>query len=149
MRIEGPLPVMTLSPMPYSDVPMQGLHLTADLHRCQCAAQRFTDAPALLQACMEAVRASGLRAVAQLAHSFAATTGQLSGVTATVLLAESHLCVHTWPEQQAATLDVYVCNYSADHSAKAHTLIAALSAWFEPEHTERHEIRRGSLGGTS
>ena len=131
--------------MPYSDVPMQGLHLTADLHRCQCAAQRFTDAPALLQACMEAVRASGLRAVAQLAHAFAATPEQTSGVTATVLLAESHLCVHTWPEQHAATLDVYVCNYSADHSAKAHALIAALSAWFEPEHIERHEIRRGSL----
>ena len=131
--------------MPYSDVPMQGLHLTADLHRCQCAARRFTDAPVLLQDCLVAVHASGLRAVAQLAHAFAATPGQPSGVTATVLLAESHLCVHTWPEQQAATLDVYVCNYSADHSAKAQALLATLAALFEPQHVERHEIRRGHL----
>ena len=130
--------------MPYSDVPMQGLHLTADLHRCQCAAQRFTDAPALLQACLDAVRASGLRAVAQLAHAFPARPEQPSGVTATVLLAESHLCVHTWPEQQAATLDVYVCNFGADHSAKAHVLITALIALFEPQHVERHEITRGA-----
>ena len=28
-------------------------------------------------------------------------------MTATVLLAESHLCVHTGPEQAAVTLDVY------------------------------------------
>lgn len=131
--------------MPYSVAPMQGLHLTADLHRCQCALRRFTDADALQQACLDAVSASGLRAVAQLAHAFAAAPDQTSGVTSTVLLAESHLCVHTWPEQRAATLDVYVCNFSADQSAKAHALMEALVAWFEPEHIERHEIRRGSL----
>ena len=140
---------MPIGGMAYSDAPMQGLHLTADLHRCQCPLQRLTDSAALQQACLDAVQASGLHAVAKLAHAFAATPEQTSGVTATVLLAESHLCVHTWPEQRAATLDVYVCNYSADHSAKAHALMAALSAFFEPEQVERHEIRRGSLGQSS
>ena len=139
----GAFAARSIRAMPYSVAPMQGLHLTADLHRCRCAAQRFTDAPALLRTCLDRVRASSLRAVAQLAHAFDAMPGHVSGVTVTVLLAESHLCVHTWPEQRAATLDVYVCNYSADHSAKAHALIA----WFEPEHIERHEIRRGNLEG--
>ena len=32
------------------------------------------------------------------------------GVTGTVLLAESHLAIHTWPEQGFVTIDVYVCN---------------------------------------
>jgi hypothetical protein len=38
------------------------------------------------------------------------------GVTGVVLLAESHLAVHTWPAA-AVTLDVYVCN-SGDNSAR-------------------------------
>ena len=47
-------------------------------------------------------------------------------VTAAVLLAESHVCLHTWPEQRAVTVDVYVCNFGEDHSAKARGLMAAL-----------------------
>jgi spermidine synthase len=42
------------------------------------------------------------------------------GVTGTVLLAESHLAIHTWPETGSVTIDVYVCNFSADNSGKAH-----------------------------
>jgi S-adenosylmethionine decarboxylase len=128
--------------MLYSGADMQGLHLTADLHQCRCALERFTDAAALAAACLEAVLACGLRPVAELFHSF---PGAGAGVTATVLLAESHLCVHTWPEQRAATLDVYVCNYGADHSAKAQALLNALAALFEPGHVERHMLRRGTL----
>jgi S-adenosylmethionine decarboxylase len=126
--------------MLYSGGDMQGLHLTADLHHCRCPMERFTDARALAASCLEAVQACGLRAVAELFHSF---PGAGAGVTATVLLAESHLCVHTWPEQRAATLDVYVCNYEADHSARAHSLLAALVALFEPGHVQRHALQRG------
>jgi len=61
-----------------------------------------------------------------------------------VLLAESHLCIHTWPERRAATLDVYVCNFGADHSAKAQALMAALLALFEAQRVERHAIERGT-----
>jgi spermidine synthase len=35
-----------------------------------------------------------------------------------VLLAESHLALHTWPERAGVTLDVYVCNFSTDNSAR-------------------------------
>jgi S-adenosylmethionine decarboxylase len=65
------------------------------------------------------------------------------GVTATVLLAESHLCVHTWPEERAVTLDVYVCNFGADHSAKARALMDALVDRFAPEWTEQRSLDRG------
>jgi S-adenosylmethionine decarboxylase len=124
---------------------MQGLHLTADCHRCHCDAALLVDATALLQLCLEAVKTAGLQAVNQLAHEFPAVAGVKSGVTATVLLAESHLCIHTWPELQAVTLDVYVCNFGGDHSAKAHRLIDGLLAAFKPESTDRHELHRGTL----
>jgi S-adenosylmethionine decarboxylase len=60
-------------------------------------------------------RGSGLRSVNELFHRFEpAARGAVTGV---VLLAESHLAVHTWPELGAVTLDVYVCNFGGDNSA--------------------------------
>ena len=122
---------------------MQGLHLTADLHHCRCAPQWLLDATRLRPACLQAVKACGLSPVQQLFHTFPATALGAGGVTATVLLAESHLCIHTWPEQSAVTLDVYVCNFGADHSAKAHSLMDALLDLFNASHVTRHTLQRG------
>jgi S-adenosylmethionine decarboxylase len=127
---------------------MQGLHLTADLHHCHCEASLLVDAPALMQICLDSVKLAGLQAVNQLIYEFPVIAGVKSGVTATVLLAESHLCIHTWPEIQAVTLDVYVCNFGGDHSAKAYKLMDALLAVFKPDSTDRHELHRGTLKET-
>ena len=124
---------------------MQGLHLTADLSHCQCDAHWLTNAERLLAACVQAVQAAGLQAVNQLVHSFPASAEGPGGVTATVLLAESHLCVHTWPEKAAVTLDVYVCNFGGDHSSKAQALLDALLALFQPQQCDRHALQRGGL----
>ena len=124
---------------------MQGLHLTADLHHCQCDPAWLMDATRLGAQCVQAVQASGLQAVAELFHRFPDSEFGPGGVTATVLLAESHLCVHTWPEQKAVTLDVYVCNFGGDHSAKAHTLMNALLDLFKAESVSTHSLQRGEL----
>lgn len=124
---------------------MLGLHLTADLHACRCAAHWLTNAELLGESCVQAVVAADLQAVAHLFHTFPATAQGPGGVTASVLLAESHLCVHTWPEQRAVTLDVYVCNFGGDHAAKAHALMAALIKLFEPGHTEQRSVLRGEI----
>jgi S-adenosylmethionine decarboxylase len=89
------------------------------------------------------VQTAGLQGVAQLFHTFPSTAQGPGGVTATVLLAESHLCVHTWPEQKSVTLDVYVCNFGGDHSAKAHALMDALLELFDAVHVARQHIQRG------
>lgn len=123
---------------------MQGLHLTADLSDCRCDAAWLTHADRLLAACAEAVKTSGLQAVAQLSHTFPAPDGSSAGVTATVLLAESHLCVHTWPEKNAVTLDVYVCNFGGDHSEKARALMAALMQLFAPGKAAVNALERGT-----
>jgi S-adenosylmethionine decarboxylase len=122
---------------------MKGLHLTADLYGCHCDMHWMTDAARLGPWCVEVVEAVGLQAVNQLFHTFPASGGKPAGVTATVLLAESHLCLHTWPEQKSVTLDVYVCNFSGDHSAKARTLMDTLIARFQPEWTEQRSLDRG------
>lgn len=122
---------------------MQGLHLTADLYHCHCAPHWLTDAAALLQACEGAALAAGLTCVGRLSHTFDATARGPGGITATLLLAESHLCVHTWPELGSVTLDVYVCNFSADHSQRARDLMASLLALLQPTQAQQHELHRG------
>ena len=118
---------------------MHGLHLTADLRGCPVAAPAFTDPQALRALCLQAVGDAGLAAVGELFHRF--DVG--GGVTGVVLLAESHLAVHTWPELGAVTLDVYVCNYSGDNSARALALQQALVAHFAPESVACHSLQRG------
>ena len=123
------------------------MHLTADLYDCRCDSAWLTDGARLLARCVQEVEAVDLQVVNQLAHSFSATAVGPGGVTATVLLAESHLCVHTWPEQAAVTVDVYVCNFGGDHSAKAQALMEALVALFAPAQAQRQSLQRGAVGG--
>ncbi|MGE5864962.1 MAG: adenosylmethionine decarboxylase [Rhizobacter sp.] len=126
---------------------MNGLHLTADLRDCDPAVPALTDVDALRDACLAAVAAAGLTAVGELFHRFPAAPGTApgqGGATGVVLLAESHVAVHTWPELNAVTLDVYVCNFGADNTARAHTLMTQLEAGFLPGRTERHALQRGA-----
>lgn len=115
----------------------------ADLSGCQCDAAWLTDAPRLVERCVALVKAAGLQPVAELFHTFANSAQGPGGITATVLLAESHLCLHTWPERSSVTLDVYVCNFSGDNSAKAAHLTEALLALFEPGQVVRTTVQRG------
>jgi S-adenosylmethionine decarboxylase len=124
---------------------MQGLHLTADLSGCRCPITRLTDATELLAFCIRSVQEAGLQAVSQLSHRFPDTEAGPGGVTATVLLAESHLCVHTWPEQAAVTLDVYVCNMGGDHSQRARSLLDTLLRYFAPDSAQQHTLHRGTV----
>lgn len=123
---------------------MQGLHLTADLYDCRCEPAWLTDAGRLRQWCMEAVRASGLTAVADVVHAFPATAAGPGGITVAVLLAESHLCLHTWPERGAITADVYVCNFGGDRSGRAEALMDAIDALFDPQSSQRRAVQRGA-----
>ena len=59
------------------------------------------------------------------------------------VVAESHLAVHTWPELNAVTLDLYVCNFSQDNSAAARAACEQLIAAFAPGRVVRREIERG------
>ena len=90
---------------------MQGLHLTADLYDCRADPGLLVDAQALAQLCRTSVENARLTVVDEKFFSFPDYQGLKSGVTGAVLLAESHLAIHTWPERRSVTLDVYVCNF--------------------------------------
>ena len=124
---------------------VEGLHLTADLFQCNCSRELLSDADRLAGLCRRHTLGVGLTLVDEKWHSFPDHQGQPGGVTGMLLLAESHLAVHTWPERAGVTLDVYVCNYSADNSGKAERLTAELLAAFAPGRHQVNRIRRGAL----
>ena len=121
---------------------MHGLHLIADLQACG-GDTPLDDVDALRVLCLDAVERAGLRAVGSLFHPFVDAHGQPQGVTGVVLLVESHLAVHTWPELRSVTADVYVCNVGADNRARAEAVMARLVAAFGPREPRVQRVMRG------
>lgn len=116
-----------------------GLHLLGDLHGCRGDARLMRDATHLQAFCQHAVADAGLTAVGALFHSF----GEGAGVTGVVVLAESHLSIHTWPEDGYVTLDVYVCSYSTDNRQRAQALFDAVARAFSPAQPHLQRVERG------
>jgi spermidine synthase len=128
---------------------MQGLHLTGDLFDCSCTSALLTDLDKLSTLCRDATVAAGLTIVDEKYHVFPDWNGQPGGITGAVLLAESHLAVHTWPERRGVTLDVYVCNFTDDNSGKAQQLFDALMVAFRPTSQAVNRIIRGDLAAST
>ncbi|NYT78885.1 polyamine aminopropyltransferase [Alcaligenaceae bacterium] len=126
---------------------MQGLHLTADLYLCDCDLSLLTQAGPLADMCRGHTLDAGLTLVAEKWHTFPDFQGEPGGVTGMLLLAESHLALHTWPERQGVTLDVYVCNFMGDNSAKAEQLMQTLVDAFKPAKMQRERLLRGDEHG--
>ncbi len=117
---------------------MEGIHLLGEWYGCPADEPLLTQASALRDMCRQAVDESGLTIVGDSFFQF-----EPQGVTGTVLLAESHLAIHTWPESGFVTVDVYVCNYTTDNTAKAERVFAALEAALKPSYTRFQAIQRG------
>ena len=66
----------------------------------------------------------------------------LGGVTGMVVLAESHMSIHTWPEKRYVTVDVYVCSYTQDNRPRARQLYQSLLDAFKPERENSHSVER-------
>jgi len=117
---------------------MDGIHLLGEWYECPARTPEFTRADSLRALCLKAVRDAGLTVVGDSFHQF-----EPQGVTGTVLLAESHLAIHTWPERDGATLDVYVCNFTSDNTAKAESVYKTLIAALKPADVLVERLQRG------
>jgi S-adenosylmethionine decarboxylase len=83
---------------------------------------------------MAAVRATGATVVDSRFYHF----GDGQGVSGVVILAESHLSIHTWPERGYAAIDVFTCG-----SCDPRKAVPVLSAGFATSDVRVIEARRG------
>jgi len=56
-----------------------------------------------------------------------AVTFQPQGISAVLLLEESHVALHFWPENQKVTIDIHVCDYFQENQEKAKILADILT----------------------
>ena len=117
---------------------MDGIHLLGEWYGCNADMPEITNADALRMLCVRLATASGMTIVGDSFYQFSP-----AGVTGTVLLAESHLAIHTWPEHGFVTIDVFVCNYTTDNTAKAERLFQAMEQAFHPADAKFQAIHRG------
>lgn len=122
---------------------MKGLHIIADLYNCQ-KGELLVSSGKLRELCVTACQEAGLTVLGDHFYQFDGIDGtQQGGATGAVVLAESHLAIHTWPERDGATLDVYVCNYTADNTSKAEAVYKALIKALKPGDVLVERITRG------
>ena len=111
-----------------------GIHLLLDLRGCNSA--RLDDLPFVRDTLVRAAEETGATVIDHIFHRFSP-----QGVTGVVAIAESHLCIHTWPEYDYAAADIFTCGPGFDASAAADLIIAA----FECREPEVRQVSRGAL----
>ena len=123
---------------------MKGLHIIADLYNCQ-KGELLASSQKLRDLCVKSCQDTGLTVLGDHFVQFDGADGitQDGGATGAVVLAESHLAIHTWPERDGATLDVYVCNYTADNTQKAESVYQALIKALKPGDVLIERVQRG------
>jgi len=127
-----------MTPVRSHAIQLPGLHLIGDFHRCACGMDYLMHRATLREHCLSLVQGVDLTITGDYFHQF----DEGGGVTGVVVLSESHLAIHTWPEKMSVTVDVYVCNYGSDNREKARRLFDALLFTFAPREPRTCAIDR-------
>lgn len=90
----------------------------------------LNDMEGLQRVMLEAAAAAGASVVDTTFHRF-----PVQGLSGVVVLAESHISVHTYPEHGYAAFDIYTCGASVDPERACQHLLAVIPAQYR--HTRR------------
>lgn len=117
-----------------------GTHCILELY--DCPPERLNALAFIRQALREAASEAQSTLLKEIAHQF-----HPQGITALVLLAESHISIHTWPETGYAAIDVFTCGHHTDPQRACQYLIRKLRARKHslmtlPRHTPLSDKRR-------
>jgi S-adenosylmethionine decarboxylase proenzyme len=91
----------------------------------------------LIEALEAATTEVGAKIVRRMTQRFSPV-----GVSAILILAETHMSIHTWPEHSYAAVDIFICGEGKDPHKAWEILIDRL----KPESYEMNELVR-TIGG--
>ena len=94
----------------------------------------LADAGKLETLLVAAAQAAGAQVLSAHFHHF----GEGAGVTGVVMLSESHISIHSWPEHQFAALDIFMCG-----AARPELALAYLQSALSPESVRVTTVARG------
>ena len=109
-----------------------GKHIIAEFYGVEPEKISFVDT---IKETMERVaEESGLTTIRGFFHQF-----QPQGVTGIILLSESHLSIHTWPEHSLVNLDIFTCG----EPEKADRAFELFVKYLEPKSYRHYVLDRG------
>ncbi len=111
-----------------------GRHLLLELFDCE--AEVLNNLEAVKNVLVEAARRARATIVEVVFHEF-----NPFGISGVVVIAESHLSIHTWPEHRYAAVDIFSCGAVL----QPENAVAYLVEQFGAERTSVVELRRGVL----
>jgi S-adenosylmethionine decarboxylase proenzyme len=98
----------------------------------ECNSELLNDIHFIKQAMTGAAGEAGATIVGESFHKF-----EPVGVTGIVAIAESHLCIHTWPEYGYAAVDIFTCGSGFQPRKAADRIVERLQC-LQPSITELH-----------
>ncbi|PLX86633.1 MAG: adenosylmethionine decarboxylase [Desulfuromonas sp.] len=111
-----------------------GQQIVAEFYECDSAV--LNDPRKIEEIMCGAARAAGATIVTQTFHTFSP-----HGVSGAVIIAESHLAIHTWPEYGYAAVDLFTCGDTVVPEAAYRHLKAGLGSL----RASTMEMKRGQL----
>ena len=109
-----------------------GRHMLLELHDCN--SEVLNSLQAVKNALVEAAQRAEATIVDVVFHEFSPF-----GISGVVVIAESHLTIHTWPEYRYAAIDIFSCGDTLKPADAAQFLMAQFGA----EHSSVMEVQRG------
>jgi len=111
-----------------------GTHLLIEFYNCD--REILNDEKTITKLFVEAARKAKATVVEQVFHKF-----NPHGVSGVVVISESHLAVHTWPEYGYAAVDVFTCGTEIDPWVAQKYIAEGLKS----ENSTAIEMKRGTL----
>ena len=111
-----------------------GIHLILELQECR--PDLLDDLDYVQQTLLEAAESTGATIIGNTFHKFSP-----QGVTGVVAIAESHVCIHTWPEYGYAAADIFTCG----EGFSPHEAAAIISEKFACKNLSIQQLTRGML----
>jgi S-adenosylmethionine decarboxylase len=109
-----------------------GRHLLLELFDCDL--ESINNLEGVKGALVEAARRAQATIVDVVFHEF-----NPFGISGVVVIAESHLSIHTWPEYRYAAVDIFSCGETLQPEVAANYLVEQFGA----EHTSVVDMQRG------
>jgi S-adenosylmethionine decarboxylase proenzyme len=109
-----------------------GTQVVLDLY--ECASDELDNIDWVNATMIEAARVAGATIIDVVFHKFSPW-----GISGVVVISESHLAIHIWPERSYAAIDVFTCGNSVDLDRAVRYLVEA----FKSGRSSSHRIIRG------
>jgi S-adenosylmethionine decarboxylase len=113
---------------------MQALGRQILVELYDCSADVLNDEAQIRKVLMEGTRASGATVITDTFHLF-----NPHGVSGVIVIAESHVAIHTWPEYGYAAVDIFTCGDTID----PWLILEHMKEGFEAGSTSIMELKRG------